>query len=1693
GASLFHHLHNNTIFNIKNTGSTGSAFGVNGAAGVMTVRNTAALDIISTLGPEMCFTGTLTQSNNVSSDPTASGPGSQINRTAYASYFQNTMTGSEDLHLLNDSSTLWGSFGADLDGDPNLPVTDDIDRGARDPSTPDIGADEFDASSCSPIFNYRSIGTQTGALANIGTISVSAGSTIVTFSVTLPTSIGRGDRIFLDAGGFNEQHFILTRDSGTQVTLQSPAAIGYSGVPYLINRAHNTLQAWETARQGDLVGQNRREVGVVYNDGPFSAGAIIDGSITDSCHFMTLTAALSHRHDGTASTGVRIDGGMTANVEILVLDDYTELEWLVVRGSTGSGVTVGASNVGLASLVLYSNSYGIRILGAGANGFTARNCVVHNSTNHGISGDGGDDSGTIENCTLYLNSGHGIDPASSNFTVTNTLSVRNGGLDIFNVPCGQQSYNMTNDSSACGTGSQTGVDWNTQFVNILSGPEDLHLAATSDAINMGTNLSTLFPNDVDDDTRVGSWDVGADEFSGLALTLLDHDAGQVGDRFTTVTPVTDVLFRFKLTRAGIVTVSNIRINFSNTSGVSDTDVTGELWRDVDGDGAGDVLILGGVTGLGGQLAFNGLGEIPSDTGTNYVVRATVSNLIGGDTTTFSLGPADIAELEGGVAENGAVNDAVHTQDLGGFYVLSDHDLGQVLDLFTITPSVTTTLFRFKTERTGAATISEIRVNFTTGGGVFPADVSGALWADNDADGFGDFMLEGPVPAGSGTISFINNFVPSAIQNFVVVVTVNNLVGGDTTTFSLNAADIDVLEGGASVSGSTTSAVHTQDGGAGGDVFYSIGTDSTNLMTGSPMISIGGGIANLTVAQTRNIGVGDEIVYSGGTRAYIKAVISASQFVVHDPTGGVPPDVGSMTVTSIRRAFNDLQAAIINSGDANHLAMYDLTPSGADANLTWICYNDNNTPFDIAGSTGIINTYLTDPAHRIKLTAADGPQVVSGVSQRHTGIAGTGARFRATASDGPMLVVSDDYVTVEWIELDGNRDALVDRRYGVRIEGFVTGITVRNLLVHDLESGAGASGIALWQSDEVRIYNNFIYDVVSSSPTAPGDAANGIVDEMGSATDIGIYNNTIFNIRHSQLTSSANAYGIAVKDLSDRFIENNIVLVVQVAGGGNAQAYCAYTGPFDGTELCHTSATPPTAAILQYNTSSDDTATGPGSIINQGSGELINTADGSEDLHLIPGADAVDAGTDLSGFFNDDIDGELRVGAWDMGADEGLSAAGVNHRSIGTFTGNLHPIGMASVPLGSTTVTFTAPLPPQTAVGAVGTGDVLVIGSETLYIKTFDSATQVTLQSPATVDHSVPTSSFSISRAFNSLQSWENARNGDLVSENRMEIGVAYKDGAFTETLTIDGGTTDASHFMVLTVAWGQRHNGTASTGVVLDGQAADRMGIAVMDDYSLIEWFDLRNHRGPSGFPSMRVDGATNALIQNVLVHDFFDASSNVEGIGMQSGRVNGLTVRNSIIYNGDFAGIEGDDADDTLIIENCTIYGMDGSGIDEKSGTPITVTNTLSMGNLFGLDFNVPSGTQSHNMSEDGTASCGTCLPSQDPNIQFVSIPGSDFHLAPTATALAAASDLSGSFWSDIDGALRASPWDIGADELEAATAVELVSFEARAGDAAVELTWETGSEVDNVGFYLYRGLSADGPFELVNESVIPGLGSSP
>ena len=442
---------------------------------------------------------------------------------------------------------------------------------------------------------------------------------------------------------------------------------------------------------------------------------------------------------------------------------------------------------------------------------------------------------------------------------------------------------------------------------------------------------------------------------------------------------------------------------------------------------------------------------------------------------------------------------------------------------------------------------------------------------------------------------------------------------------------------------------------------------------------------------------------------------------------------------------------------------------------------------------------------------------------------------------------------------------------------------------------------------------------------------------------------------------------------------------------------------------------------------------------------------------------------------------------------------VNHRSIGTNGGVLHGTGNASVALGSTTVDFGggANLPTN-----VGIGDTLTFPgapAETLYVLSRNSATQVTVQTPATAAHTNQT--YAITRSFTTLAAWETARQGDLVTENRREVGVAYNDGPFTTGVDIAGWTTDSLRYPMLIPAAGHRHDGTAGTGVVLDGVDTDQ-GIRVSTSHTVVDGFEFRRIRGADSAAAVVVQNSGyDVLLRNLLAYDFADPTHTVSGIRGQS--ESDYMVRNSIIYGGDTSGIRNNSATAFGIVDNVTVYGMAEWGVLASAGS-LVVRNTISMGNPSG-DF---SGTmiQGYNMSSDATASGSQALTGRLASDQFVSVtPGSeDLHLKAGSEAIDTAYPAyMPQYWTDIDGAPRLftpipmpptlGPWDRGADEFGATTAVELVSFAARGLDSGVELTWETGSETNNLGFHLDRSFAAEGPWERLTTSLIPGLGSSP
>jgi predicted outer membrane repeat protein len=418
-------------------------------------------------------------------------------------------------------------------------------------------------------------------------------------------------------------------------------------------------------------------------------------------------------------------------------------------------------------------------------------------------------------------------------------------------------------------------------------------------------------------------------------------------------------------------------------------------------------------------------------------------------------------------------------------------------------------------------------------------------------------------------------------------------------------------------------------------------------------------------------------------------------------------------------------------------------------------------------------------------------------------------------------------------------------------------------------------------------------------------------------------------------------------------------------------------------------------------------------------------------------------------------GLLALIAFCLGTVAAADAATINHRSIGTFKGVLFGTGTASVAKGDTAVTFEGGTIPAN----VGRGDEIVIDDEELHILSRDSDTRLTLQQPVKADH--VDDEFAVRRAYTSIQGWVNDRNGNLVREDRLEVGVLYNDGPFTVKngwvmAWIHGSRTDPEHFMWLTAAEGARHKGVAGTGVVLDGRDHTRTGLIVEDDYTRIDGIELKRFGHWLVPAAVTVRGAMGVVLERLIVHDFDTDRRRHETYGIKGGVYSSFTVRNCIIYDGGTAGIVARRRTADVEVENCTIYGMRGRGVDESIGR-MSVVNTLSMGNAGG-DFAIKRGTQSFNISSDGTAAGDRSLTFLHPVDQFVSVQKGleDLHLLETADAIDAGKNLIPAATGvrasmvpdddlvadpetvDIDGTDRSqeTDWDVGADEVESAPA---------------------------------------------------------
>ena len=484
------------------------------------------------------------------------------------------------------------------------------------------------------------------------------------------------------------------------------------------------------------------------------------------------------------------------------------------------------------------------------------------------------------------------------------------------------------------------------------------------------------------------------------------------------------------------------------------------------------------------------------------------------------------------------------------------------------------------------------------------------------------------------------------------------------------------------------------------------------------------------------------------------------------------------------------------------------------------------------------------------------------------------------------------------------------------------------------------------------------------------------------------------------------------------------------------------------------------------------------------------------------------------------------------------AVPINHRSIGTAANDT--AGSVTATTGSAIVSGAGT---SWLAGNRGRGDRITIDAQTYTVLRVLSDTELQLTS---VFNGVSGSgkAYTIARQFRgagvarqALLDWEDCIDGgpcaapaipvassSLVSDNRSEIGIAYKDSVYTapldtELLRISGATADALHALTLTADEGNRHYGIPGNGVQLQFTTGSTGGdgVEARGRFVTIEWMEIVG-LGPmtveaDGIEVSETGEAGKVTVRHNLIHHVG------AGIQLQDAPAD-VDIYNNIIYDTEKWGILVEQPLVAARILNNTVFNGGKEGIfgdpDPSAAPPCAPACTYPMvllrNNLVhtttdpNYDVPGPSASSSHNLSQDATATAHSPAGGARPNVpltgaggvNFVStvVGSEDLHLQGSSFAIDKGAELGAVFIVDVDAQSRpqgANTWDIGADEFAATTAVELLSFEAWPLDSAVDLVWRTASELDNLGCHLYRSFSGSGPWERITPSLIPGLGSSP
>lgn len=535
--------------------------------------------------------------------------------------------------------------------------------------------------------------------------------------------------------------------------------------------------------------------------------------------------------------------------------------------------------------------------------------------------------------------------------------------------------------------------------------------------------------------------------------------------------------------------------------------------------------------------------------------------------------------------------------------------------------------------------------------------------------------------------------------------------------------------------------------------------------------------------------------------------------------------------------------------------------------------------------------------------------------------------------------------------------------------------------------------------DVRFLNNLVYGDFSSTPMRgillSTAATSGYIyvencqvfdyASSGTASVHGIWNtadyskvmnNTVVGMVAADNVSSY-AYGYYSNTSSATALIKNNICMGQDAGAGTT-----YDFQFAGSN------------VHDYNMSEDTTANGTNSLISKTTtDQFVSVTVGSEDLHLKAGADAIDAGTDLtsedSGYVEYDIDGVARTGTWAIGSDQML---GPQSKTIGTTARDY-----------ATYTLFEA--------AVIAWADVVVTG--TAYAdSTFDEDVTFNDNTPSEIDVTVAESDRHDGTA------------GSGVVINRSTSG--------SNIINLANNTTCDTTFgwVELTTSVAKVHPGNRTVGVHCDSGGGGEYRHV---HHCLIHGLHNSYDGGTGTVIGIRGNSNNREYIfLNNIIYDFSTNGTATSGVaGINFGATGAATYcQNNTIYKGhvDYSSATGNSNGITC---------NDNANASMQNNIVCDFTNDGSGSAACFATASYSSATVDHNLSSDTSASGTGSKVSKTAVAQFVSITEGmeDLHIIDTSDAVDAGIDLgtTNGVNIDADGFDRDDSgvtWDIGAFE---------------------------------------------------------------